>query len=696
MVDRVSAWKIIFLFYLVTGCYGVANYYIGTGIADVTGPAAEVNMMGYANPSQKSHGIHMRLYSRAFIIADAAKTSRVVFVNVDACMISDIMKKKVANKLKTLYNGLYDETNVCVSGTHTHSGPGGYHRYVLFDVTSLGFVEESLDPLVDGIVKSIQNAHNNMVAGNIYINTGVLLNSNINRSPTAYLNNPPGEKAKYNYNVDKDMTVLKFVDGNGQPLGMISWFAVHCTSMNNTNGYISGDNKGYAAQLFEREMNPGSLPGEGKFIAAFAQSNEGDVSPNTKGAHCIDTGKPCDVSTSTCNGKPELCVASGPGKDMYESTKIIGKKQYEKAKELFDGANTLLTGPVDYRHQFVDMSNQKVQIDATHYATTCPPAMGYSFAAGTTDGPGSFDFTQGTTTGNPFWNFVRNILSKPSRAQIQCQHPKPILLNTGEMSFPYPWQPSVVPTQILRIGELMILAVPGEFSTMSGRRLRNAVTEIATQQGLPSNTKTVVAGLSNSYADYVVTYEEYQIQRYEGASTIYGPHTLLAFIQKFKGLTTAMAQGSTLSSGPSTPNFPSKLISFLTPVLHDSPPLFRSFGDVIKQPKSKYIQGDVVKVSFISANPRNNVMSGKSFLTVEKKQSDGSWKTVFTDADWETSYYWKRTSTILALSVSEISWKIPDQQPKGTYRIRHFGTAKKMITGSLKSFVGSTKSFQVV
>ena len=26
---------------------------------------------------------------------------------------------------------------------------------------------------------------------------------------------------------------------------------------------------------------------------------------------------------------------------------------------------------------------------------TCPPALGFSFAAGTTDGPGSFDFTQG-------------------------------------------------------------------------------------------------------------------------------------------------------------------------------------------------------------------------------------------------------------------------------------------------------------
>lgn len=43
-------------------------------------------------------------------------------------------------------------------------------------------------------------------------------------------------------------------------------------------------------------------------MAAFAQSNEGDVSPNTKGPHCIDTGLPCDFNHSTCNGKVRTCI----------------------------------------------------------------------------------------------------------------------------------------------------------------------------------------------------------------------------------------------------------------------------------------------------------------------------------------------------------------------------------------------------
>ena len=66
-------------------------------------------------------------------------------------------------------------------------------------------------------------------------------------------------------------------------------------------------------------------------MGAFAQTNCGDVSPNTDGPKCQDTGEPCDILTSTCGGRSQMCYASGPGKDMMESTKIIGEMQFEKA-----------------------------------------------------------------------------------------------------------------------------------------------------------------------------------------------------------------------------------------------------------------------------------------------------------------------------------------------------------------------------
>lgn len=103
--------------------------------------------------------------------------------------------------------------------------------------------------------------------------------------------------------------------------------------------------------------------------------------------------------------------------------------------------------------------------------TTCQAALGYSFAAGTTDGPGAFDFTQSTNSTNLLWQFVTAFLSKPTPEQIKCQSPKPILLNVG-LTKPIEWVPFILPNQIFQIGQLYIVGVPGEFSTMSGRRLK--------------------------------------------------------------------------------------------------------------------------------------------------------------------------------------------------------------------------------
>ncbi|XP_064644788.1 uncharacterized protein LOC135498445 [Lineus longissimus] len=672
------------------------NFFVGAGRADVTGPAAGVNMMGYANPGQTTAGIHTRLFSRAFIIADPKNSTRVIFVSVDSCMITTVVKTQVLLKLQKLYGKAYNAENVCISGIHTHSGPAGYHQYVLFEITSYGFIRQSLDALVDGIVLSIERAHKSIKPANIFFNEGELLSSNINRSPSAYLNNPADEKAKYRYNVDKNMTLLKFVDANGTPFAMISWFPVHCTSMNNTNSLISADNKGHASYLFEKEMNGGTfLPdGSDTFVAAFAQSNEGDVSPNTRGAHCQDTGLPCSMNHSTCNGKSEKCIATGPGKDMFESTKIIGENQYNKAKALFDAANLAISGPVGFVHQYVDMTNFSVPINKTYTAKTCKPAMGFSFAAGTTDGPGAFDFTQGDTTGNKFWQIVRNIIKKPSAAASACHDPKPILLSTGEMSWPYAWQPSIVETQLLLIGQFVVTAVPGEFTTMSGRRVRNAVLKSLVSKGFSPDTKTVIAGLSNTYSDYIATFEEYQIQRYEGASTIYGPHTLQAYVLQYSKLAEALATHRNISRGPSPPDLLSKQFELLPGVVFDSAPMGKSMGDVLEDANSHYTPGSEVSVVFVTGNPRNNLKQEHTFLTVEKQQTDGTFKVFYTDIDWCTLYKWKRTSVLLGHSTATIVWNIPADQAPGKYRITHYGDAKSLFQ-SPKSFQGQSRVFDV-
>ena len=55
--------------------------------------------------------------------------------------------------LKEKYHGLYHEGNVLLSATHTHSGPGGYLQYVLYIISTQGFIRQSFDAVVQGIVR---------------------------------------------------------------------------------------------------------------------------------------------------------------------------------------------------------------------------------------------------------------------------------------------------------------------------------------------------------------------------------------------------------------------------------------------------------------------------------------------------------------------------------------------------------------
>lgn len=119
---------------------------------------------------------------------------------------------------------------------------------------------------------------------------------------------------------------------------------------------------------------------------------------------------------------------------------IIAQRQAGKAAELLQGPSERLGGPVQYAHTKLDMRYREVQkSEWTRGGMTCPPAMGASFAAGTTDGPGAFDFKQGDTDGTAFWRMVTRFIKQPSKRLQECHAPKPILLATGEMNYPYEW-----------------------------------------------------------------------------------------------------------------------------------------------------------------------------------------------------------------------------------------------------------------
>lgn len=234
-----------------------------------------------ANPSQINAGLHFRLFSRAFVAHDTDTDKRVAFASLDVGMGGFVVKNRVVSELQKIFPGEYSHENVALSGTHTHSGPAGFLQNTMLQFAGGGFVPATVDAFVNGTVAAIANAHRSVQPVDIHMNVGQVLNASINRSPSAYLRNPEEERALYKYNTDKNMTLLKFTKksksfgdvAEGDDLGMFNWFAVHPTSMNNTNLLVSGDNKGYASYLTERQFNgptaAGIRPGQSGFVAAY-------------------------------------------------------------------------------------------------------------------------------------------------------------------------------------------------------------------------------------------------------------------------------------------------------------------------------------------------------------------------------------------------------------------------------------------
>src|SRR5262249_33978321 len=87
---------------LADPCAGNTNFQIGSGIYDITGPAAEVGMMGYGRLDQKTSGIHVRLRARAVVIATPCNGKRIAFVSADLGQLFQVVKQQAWPSCKRL------------------------------------------------------------------------------------------------------------------------------------------------------------------------------------------------------------------------------------------------------------------------------------------------------------------------------------------------------------------------------------------------------------------------------------------------------------------------------------------------------------------------------------------------------------------------------------------------------------------
>ncbi|RYZ49245.1 MAG: alkaline ceramidase, partial [Proteobacteria bacterium] len=466
-------------------------YQIGLGKADITGALSGRSMLGYADPLQRSQGLHMRLWSRALYLKEVCSHTKSVMVIADLGLIFANLKDEVLKKLDHRYPGVFHSGDVMISATHTHSSGGGYSAHALYNITTLGFDQNALEGTADGIAQSIVKAYETSFLGGIEFHKGELKGAQFNRSIEAYLQNPKAERDLYGSDVDREMQMLVLKDEQGRARGSWNWFPVHGVSLSAKNRLLSGDNKGLAAYQLERVNSRDGID----FIAGFVQSHSGDVSPYEMDDQTED----------------------------FLRNEQSAAKQYLKAEELLESPGKRLSGPLQGILKTFDLRNRilsRAPDDKGPLRKTCEGTLGVTFAAGTENGRGLTIFHEGTVYGRdwPRWTLIPE--------EQDCQAEKVILLPTGLMK-PYAWTANVAPFQILRIGSLAVVAVPFEMTTMAGMRLKKTMLAALKDQGIED---VVISALANDYLHYVTTREEYAAQAYEGGSNLFGPWSLDAYL----------------------------------------------------------------------------------------------------------------------------------------------------------------------
>ncbi|MGH3469295.1 MAG: neutral/alkaline non-lysosomal ceramidase N-terminal domain-containing protein, partial [Thermocrispum sp.] len=557
---------------------------MGRGIADITGEPADCELLGYGKSWQRSRGLHTRLRSRAFAF-DSDGTRLLLIVN-DLPLVFSSLHRAVLAELD------YPEANVLITATHTHCGPGGYAHHLLYNLSN-GFHPQTFQAIVDGMLEAAERAEADLAEATVSLAHGELHDASVNRSKVAFDRNPADDRAFFPPGgIDPQTSDLR-IERGGRVDGVLNFFATHGTSMTNRNRLISSDNKGYAALHWERHVEAVDYA-EPSFVSAFAQTNAGDMSPNLNRR-----------------------AGSGPTEDEFANTRIIGTRQYDAAAKLLSepGVPAVpVAGPLDARLTYVDLSACDVAPEFTsdgRMHRTSGPFAGAAALAGTDEGKGFAGFRQER---NPVVDALSERVFYRSAALRDSQAPKGLAAPGALLNRVRPFIATRYPMQLLRLGPLYLIGIPGEVTVVAGLRLRRVV---AGRVGADVRDVLVV-GYSNGYFHYVTTPEEYDAQRYEGGSTMFGRWQLPALQQTVAGLATALHDGVPVDRGEPEPDLSAKQ----RPARRKPPADDPQAGRVLSGPRAEYVPGQQVRVTFAGAYPNNDLHRGGTYLDVQRLVGD--------------------------------------------------------------------------
>jgi neutral ceramidase len=475
-----------------------SRFSAGAAKRDITPPAG-FPMGGYSVDGRVSRGHWMRLHARAFYFQDASGR-HLALVSCDLFAIPRGLQAKVAYALRD--HGLGPE-DVILAATHTHQSPGNYMTSRLYNGFASplpGFRADLLDFLaaqISGVIEDAMVASRTDAPAFLVLKTGPIDELVRNRSPEAFERNadraetlregpePPAGCAdpcpRYRA-VHRTAEVLEVHHGVGagsRRSAVLVFFAVHPTAMSDHFEFYSPDLVGRAMRRLERDARePGS-------VAGFFNGAEGDVSPRWEKRDAVEVRELGDLLAS--------------------------------------GVRALLDAPGGFRDDNPQIRARSKSATRSDFCGGAEPMFGVAVIGGAADGRTDF-YDLGWKRGP---NAIRD--GKPIKGQGRKQ---PALdakwlpgLEVSKLVSPSRDFPREVPVTVAEIGPLLLAAIPVEATTTVGRRLR------ARFAAAEPSRRIAIVGLANEYLSYVATPEEYDVQDYEGGSTLFGPSEAECFFR---------------------------------------------------------------------------------------------------------------------------------------------------------------------
>ncbi len=487
---------------------------VGVARVDIT-PAPGVSTFGHAPDALVTDGYWSRLYCRVFVFKQTTGLPLAI-VPCDLSAISAALHHRVSEKVREIL----PRSRVMITATHTHAGPAHYFESQAYGGAASsrlpGFDEAMLEMLAGRIAEGIERAHNHLRPARVRWAHHSAWKLTRNRSLTAFLSNSPRFEPKSHPDprdklsdeeraVDPALDVLQIEEttpGTGKPVGPLGWlvfYAMHPTVLPSSNRLLGADVFGVTSRNLEARLRPlrarqdprcspspkGQLqcPNLADFdpLVGVVNTNEGDVSPIWS------------------VGNTEEAIA-------------VGNKLADSAFATYQPAAPM---------------RDRVIIESRYLEADLPSACllhGSSLCAkgelGNATGHGASDHVASTDA-----IFPKQSDRDPERDS--CQAPKAKMLGTfqdillGRNPDRYPEHVSFA---LVHIDDTWLSFVPAELTVHAGSAVDRRVEQVvATKYKSPAHF--VVAGLANAYIQYVTTRSEYNLQFYEGASTLYGPQS---------------------------------------------------------------------------------------------------------------------------------------------------------------------------